>query len=63
MTKLNELIKNSTVVVVDTETAGINPNKDKIYEISARKIIAGEMADDLFLYRDDKHKIDGRTVA
>ena len=65
MTNLNELIKNNTVVVIDTETTGLCPDgdkADKIYEISARKIIDGEMVNALFLYRDDKLKIDSSSM-
>lgn len=65
MTNLNKLIKNNTFVVIDTETTGLcsdGDKADKIYEITARKIIDGEMTDNLFLYRDDKFKIDSSTV-
>ena len=57
MTKLNELIKNNTVVVINTETTGLSPNEGaaQIYEISARKIIGGDISNALFLYRDDNN--------
>lgn len=65
MTKLKELIKNNTVVVIDTETTGLSPNEGtaQIYEISARKIIDGDIYNALFLYRDDKHKVDNSTMS
>lgn len=66
MINLNELIKNNTVVVVDTETTGLcagGDNVDKIYEISARKVVDREISSNaLFLYRDDKFKIDSSIV-
>lgn len=50
MTKLKELIKNNTVVVIDTETTGLFSNEGtaQIYEISARKIIDGDISNALF---------------
>ena len=65
MTKLKELIKNNTVVVIDTETTGLSPNEGmaQIYEICARKIIDGDISNALFLYRDDKHKVDKGAIA
>jgi len=47
MNNLNEMIRDKTVVVIDTETTGVDPNKEKIYEISARKIVDGKMISDL----------------
>lgn len=65
MTKLKELIKNNTVVVIDTETTGLFSNEGtaQIYEISARKIIDGDISNALFLYRNDKHKVDNGAIA
>lgn len=65
MTKLKELIKNNTVVVIDTETTGLFSNEGtaQIYEIGARKIIDGDISNALFLYRDDKHKVDNGAIA
>lgn len=64
MTKLKELIKNNTVVVIDTETTGLFSNEGtaQIYEIGARKIIDGDISNALFLYRDDKHKVDNGAI-
>lgn len=65
MTKLKDLIKNNTVVVIDTETTGLSPNEGtaQIYEINARKIIDGDISNALFLYRDDKHKVYNGAIA
>lgn len=39
MTKLKELFKNNTVVVIDTETDGLpSDGRTRIYEICAQKI-------------------------
>ena len=66
MTNLNELIKNNAVVVVNTETTGLcsdEDNSNKLYEISARKVVNGKITNALFLYRDDKLKIDNSSMA
>ena len=66
MSNLSELIKNNTVVVIDTKTTGLCPygdNADKIYEISARRIVDSKMSNALFVYRDDQLKIDNSEMA
>ena len=66
MVNLSEIIGNNTVIVLDTETTGLRSDEDKadkIFEISARKIIGGEISNALFLYRDDKFKIDNSAIA
>jgi DNA polymerase III epsilon subunit family exonuclease len=41
--KTNDNLKNKTYVVFDLETTGIDPNKDKIVEIGAVKLIDGKI--------------------
>ncbi len=65
MPNLSEMIKNNAVIVIDTEATGLSPDEGtaQIFEISARKIEDGEISNALFLYRDDKLKIDNSAIA
>ncbi len=59
------MLKNYTIIVINTETDGLYSDKQKIkiYEVGAQKIIAGELSNSMFLYRDDKYKVDSSAIA
>ena len=55
--QLIELKNKGRIIVLDTETTGINPAKDEIIQVYAREIIDGEIAQEFHHYLKNKKSV------